>query len=215
MKGILTALLILSLTTGTAGARQRHQADNTPGAYDYYLLNLSWAPEFCATHAGTVSSSECDPAHHFGFVVHGLWPENDDGSYPQNCASASPVAQSTVQHMLPVMPDRGLIQHEWARHGTCTGLAAQDYFNQIETAFRHIKIPPEYQRPSTPAGVSPSEVEQKFAQANNAPVGAFRVVCSRSELDVEACLTKDLQFRQCGARLRDCSLNQITLPPVR
>lgn len=210
-----TTLLVACLLTATVGARQRHQADNTPGTYDYYLLNLSWAPEFCATHAGNVSSSECDPAHHFGFIVHGLWPENDDGSYPQSCSSASPVAQSTVQHMLPIMPNRGLIQHEWARHGTCTGLAAQDYFNQIERSFRHIKIPAEYQRPLTSATVSPAEIEQKFAQANNAPVGAFRVVCSRSELDVEACLTKDLQFRQCSARLRDCSLNQVSLPPVR
>lgn len=82
----LIALLVAGSLTGIAGARQRRQADNTPGSFDYYLLNLSWAPEFCAAHAGNVSSSECDPAHHFGFIVHGLWPENSDGSYPRTAA---------------------------------------------------------------------------------------------------------------------------------
>jgi len=211
----LLALLVAGSLIGFAGPRQRRQADNTPGSFDYYLLNLSWAPEFCAAHVGNVSSSECGPAHHFGFIVHGLWPENNDGSYPQDCGTFSPVAQPIVQHMLTIMPNRGLIQHEWARHGTCTGLAAQDYFNEIETAFRKVQIPPEYRNPASPVTAMPSEIEQKFAQANNAPAGAFRVVCSQSDFDVEACLTKDLEFRQCGRRLRDCSANQVTLPPVR
>jgi len=211
----LIALLVAVSFTGIAGSRQRRQADNTPGSFDYYLLNLSWAPEFCAAHAGNVSSSECDPAHHFGFVVHGLWPENNDGTYPQNCGTASPVAESVVQHMLPIMPDRGLIQHEWSRHGTCTGLATLDYFTRVETAFRKVQIPREYSNPARAISASPSEIEQDFANANNAPAGAFRVVCSRSDLDVEVCLTKDLRFRQCGNRLRDCRAGQITLPPVR
>jgi ribonuclease T2 len=209
------ALLAAGLLAGIAGARQHHQADNTPGNFDYYLLNLSWAPQFCAAHADNVSSSECDPAHHFGFIVHGLWPENNDGSYPRDCGSARPVAQSIVEHMLAIMPSRGLIQHESSTHGTCTGLATQEYFNRVETAFRKVQIPPEYRNPGSPISTSPSEMEQKFAQANNAPAGSFRVVCSRSELEVEVCLTKDLQYRQCGEGLRDCRAGQVTLPPVR
>jgi ribonuclease T2 len=214
VKRFWLALLVMSVLVFAAGARERHHAASTPGEFDYYLLNLSWAPEFCSTHTGQVSSSECDPAHHFGFVVHGLWPENNDGSYPQDCGSSSPVSQSIVQHMVTIMPNRGLIQHEWAKHGTCTNLNAQDYFNQIESAFHRVQIPPEYRNPSSPVTASPAEVEQKFAQANNAPAGAFRVVCSQSELDVEACLTKDLRFRQCG-QVRDCRASQVTLPPVQ
>jgi ribonuclease T2 len=214
VKSTAVVLFVIATLVADVGARERHHADNTPGEFDYYLLNLSWAPEFCAAHSGNVSSSECDRAHHFGFVAHGLWPENNSGSYPQNCGSSSPVSQSIVQQMLTIMPDRGLIQHEWSRHGTCTNLTAQDYFNQIGTAFHKVQIPPEYRNPASPVTASPAEIEQKFAQANNAPAGAFRVVCSQSELDVEACLTKDLQFRQCG-QVRDCKVGQVTLPPVR
>ncbi len=113
---VISLLLLGCLLTTTACAKNRRgsasSADNTPGSFDYYLLTLSWAPEFCATHAGNASSSACDPGRHFGFVVHGLWPENNNGSYPQDCAPAQPVAQQTVQHMLAIMPARGLIQHE-------------------------------------------------------------------------------------------------------
>jgi ribonuclease T2 len=208
------AFLAISLLTGFAIARQRHHAESTPGAFDYYLLNLSWAPAYCANNSGNAASSECDPAHHLGFVVHGLWPENNDGSYPQNCGASSPVSQSIVQHMLTIMPSRTLIQHEWAKHGTCTGLAAQDYFKQIETAFHKVQVPPDYRHPTSPVSASPSEIEQKFAAANHAPAGAFRVVCSKTDLDVEACMTKDLQYRQCGSSLRDCSAGHVTLPPA-
>ena len=78
-KKTLTCLLagaVLLLNCASPAKTHRKQADNTPGSFDYYLLTLSWAPEFCATHSSNASSSECDPTHHFGFVVHGLWPEN-------------------------------------------------------------------------------------------------------------------------------------------
>jgi len=214
MKRVWVALGLTTLLVGMAIARQRHHAESTPGAFDYYLLNLSWAPAYCAANSGNAASSECNPAHHFGFVAHGLWPENNNGSYPQNCGAASPVSQSIVQHMLTIMPSSTLIQHEWAKHGTCTGLSAQDYFNEIETAFHNVQVPAEYRDPRNAVAAGPAQIEQKFAAANNAPAGAFRVVCSKTDLDVEACLTKDLQFRQCGASLRDCSAGQVTLPPV-
>ena len=215
---IFSALLVIvvSLLPGSACAKRRsNSADDTPGSFDYYLLTLSWAPEFCATHGGNASSSECDVQRHCGLVVHGLWPENNDGSYPQYCAPAQPVAQATVQHMLPIMPASGLIQHEWATHGTCSGLDTQTYFGDVEKAFRQVQIPSEYRAPAQPISVSPADIEQKFAEANHAPRSAFRVSCSNAEfVAVEVCLTKDLQYRQCGPGLRDCRAAQVTVRPT-
>jgi len=192
-----------------------NQADNTPGSFDLYLLVLSWAPEFCATHASNASSSECDPKRHNGFVVHGMWPENNDGSYPQHCAPAQPVAGATVDRILAIIPARGLIQHEWATHGTCSGLSAHDYFGDIEKVYRALQIPPEYRAPGQSLTASPSEIEQKFADANHAPKGAFRVSCTGSEfVAIEACMTKDLQYRDCGSGVRDCRAPQVTVLPT-
>jgi len=217
-RSIVAGLAICCSLAGTAFSQHRssaNSADNTPGHFDYYLLSLSWAPEFCATHTSSASSSECDPRRHFGFVVHGLWPQNNDGSYPLDCAPASPVGQPTVQHMLAIMPARGLIQHEWAEHGTCSGLPPQDYFADIEKAFGIVKIPPEYRTPAQTMSASPSDIEQKFAAANHAPGGAFRVSCSHAEfVALEVCLTKDLQYRECGSSVRECRTRQVAVPPV-
>jgi ribonuclease T2 len=190
-------------------------ADETPGNFDFYLLNLSWAPEFCATHESTRSSSECDPARRFGFIVHGLWPENNDGSYPQDCAPAQPVAQATVQQMLAIMPARGLIQHEWAAHGTCTGLSAAEYFSAIRKAYSEVQVPQEFRALAKEESLSPSEIEANFAAVNHAPRDAFRISCSRGELvAVEVCLTKDLQYRSCGPGVRDCRAPQVLVRPT-
>ena len=54
------------------------------GRFDYYLLALSWSPEYCHSHTG---SPQCAPGKHFTFVVHGLWPEYNSGSGPEHCGS--------------------------------------------------------------------------------------------------------------------------------
>ncbi len=222
---------LLLLTLFTACSRPTHEAissepsaskDSSSSASssgssgsDYYLLALSWAPQFCATHAGNASSSECDPERQFGFVVHGLWPQNNDGSYSQNCAPARPVAEQIVRRMLTIMPARGLIQHEWAEHGTCSGLSPQEYFADIERAFSRVQTPQEYHAPAQTITASPSEIEQKFADANHAPAGAFRVSCSRAELvEMKICLTRDLRYRECGSNVRECRARLVTVRPV-
>lgn len=208
---VLLTLILPSLTL----AKHRKPADDTPANFDFYLLTLSWAPEFCAMHTSSRSSAECDTKRHNGLVVHGLWPENNNGSYPEKCAPAQPVAQATVQQMLTIMPDRGLIQHEWATHGTCSGLSTADYFSNIQTAFGKLQVPQELRAVTPQSNMSPSEIEQKFAVANHASPEAFRVFCSGGELAaVEVCLTKDLQFRRCGPAVRDCRASQVTVTSI-
>jgi len=203
---LLLTLILPSFTS----AKHRRPADDTPGNFDFYLLTLSWAQEFCATHPSSRSAFECDTKRHYGLVVHGLWPQNNDGSYPEKCAPARPVAQATVQQMLTIMPDRGLIQHEWATHGTCSGLATADYFSYIQTAFGKVQVPQELRVTTQQSSMSPSEIEQKLAVANHASAEAFRISCSAGELvAVEVCLTKDLQLRECGPAVRDCPASQV------
>ncbi len=40
------ALLLGVLTAGAAEAQDRRQ--NAPGAFDFYVLSLSWSPSYCA-----------------------------------------------------------------------------------------------------------------------------------------------------------------------
>jgi ribonuclease T2 len=188
---------------------------NSPGDFDYYLFTLSWAPEFCATNPAGRNSAECDPNKHIGLVVHGLWPQFENGSWPENCVSTSPVASDTVDHMMPVMPSRSLIQHEWSKHGTCSGLSTRDYFAAIGKLYSGLQVPEDFKRPTQGAKAHPLDIELKFSNSNEAPEDAFRISCPQNEFSaVEICLTKSLKYQACPASLKECRAHQIEVRPV-
>jgi ribonuclease T2 len=199
--------------TGQAAPKQHHST-KTNGQFDYYLLSLSWAPNYCAGHPKD-HSVECRAGRHANFVLHGLWPQMATGQQRTNCTTASPVSSATVQHMRQYYPSSSLIQHEWSTHGTCSGLSAADYFGQVEQAFTAIKIPDQYRNLGQSQTLDVKDIEQGFAAANNAPTGAFRISCHSGELvNVEVCLSKDLQYQACTASARECPSAQVLMRPV-
>ncbi len=217
---VVAALLVLSPLV--LSARSKHKSasssgsSNNAGQFDYYLLSLSWAPGFCAQPTGHHTDLECGKGRHAGFVVHGLWPQRKDGVRIENCGPASPVSSAIVDSMLPLMPDAGLIQHEWKTHGTCSGLEASDYFALIRKAVQVVQIPDGFKAPASETNTGPRDVEAKFAQANNAAGKDFRVSCPGNELrEIRACLAKDAKLIECPADLNDCRAGQILVRPVQ
>lgn len=187
--------------------------------FDYYLLALSYAPDFCAQPVGNKDPRECGAGRKVAFVVHGMWPqwERGLGTGPDRCGG-SPVARDIVRAMLRYMPTESLIQHEWMKHGTCSGLTARDYFSAIAKARDAVNVPPQLVAPSQTMRFTPSEVETMFAAANPGfPRDAFRVSCYRDgELEeARICFTKDLKPRPCPAMLRRCRAETVTILPVR
>jgi ribonuclease T2 len=215
---LVIALCVLLSINGLAKHKKSggsSSSNNSVGSFDYYLLTLSWAPEFCATNANGRTSAECDSNKHMGLVVHGLWPQDNDGRWPESCSTTPPVASATVDHMMPIMPGQSLIQHEWAKHGTCSGLSTQDYFAAIEKLYTGLKVPDDFKRPSGSAQASPSGIEEEFATSNNAPAEAFRVSCPQNEFSaVEICLSKELHYQACPSTLKECRAPQIAVRPV-
>jgi ribonuclease T2 len=182
----------------------------TASSFDYYLLNLSWAPEFCYSKP---DNPEC--SGHFGFIVHGLWPQYSRGGYPENCGQQP--GPSNPSNMLDIMPDLHLIRHEWTTHGTCTGLAADDYFALIRRVFNSVKIPPEFIAPARQFSLSPQELKQDFEQANPAlSDSGIAVSCGGSYLvAVEICYAKDGTPTQCSGDIRDCNKPEVRVPKVQ
>ena len=188
--------------------RHRSAASVTasPGDFDFYLLTLSWSPEFCATH----SSPEC--AAHPGFVVHGLWPQNNDGTYPEDCSNAP--GPANPQGDTDLQPTVSLVEHEWKTHGTCSGLAADPYFNTIRQAFHEIVIPPTLTHVQSPQTVAPQVLLQQFASANpRLPANAFVLSCGNNYLTaVEVCLTKSLAGESCP-NVKSCGATVVKITP--
>ena len=217
VRRILPVILICLLAAAAADARSHKKTHQGDEAFSYYLLSLSYAPDFCAQPTGNKDARECGSGRHIGFVVHGLWPQAEGNRGPENCGSASPVSEEIVRTTLPYIPTESLIQHEWTTHGTCTGLSAANYFALVRRARDMVKIPNELAAPGTQLRMGSSEVEDEFAAANpNFPRGAFRVSCYRdTELqEVRIALNKDLSPRVNGSGGGSCG-PIVQIRPVR
>ncbi len=219
MKSLVGVALALLLHPPTASAQDARQ--NTPGQFDFYVLSLSWSPTFCAEAAERTANrsagAQCGPRP-YSFVVHGLWPQYEQG-FPEYCQRPSPrLNYGIVSSMLDLMPAPHLIFNEWDKHGTCSGLAPRAYFDTVRKARAAVKIPPDYIDLQEPLTVTPGGVADAFVKANPGltPSG-IAIECDKTRLtEVRLCLSKDLQFHDCGEiAKRSCRREQLTMPPVR
>jgi ribonuclease T2 len=215
---LLACLAWFGFLGGLAGAQDRRQ--NEPGKFDFYVLSLSWSPSFCAANAERGfqrSDPQCGPRP-FSFVVHGMWPQYERG-FPEFCQVPSPrLNRNIVSSMLDLMPSPRLVFHEWDRHGTCSGLSAGAFFDNVRKARAVVKIPPQYMDLRAPLTVTPDEVEDAFVKANPGLTrDGIAVTCGGRRLDeVRICLSRDLQFRDCGeTNSRSCRRDRLVMPPVR
>ena len=81
----------------------------------------------------------------FGFVVHGLWGQENDGrgkcGHPRNCGK-SLVNEETIRETLCIVPSVKLIQGEWQKHGTCTSFKTpREYFGKIRELWGQLTKP--------------------------------------------------------------------------
>ncbi|TVU05734.1 hypothetical protein EJB05_48915 [Eragrostis curvula] len=104
--------------------------------YDFFYLVLQWPGSYCDTKQSCCYPKSGKPVADFG--IHGLWPNRNDGSYPQNCNPGDEFDPSKVSDLLSSMrthwptlacPTNDGVRfwgHEWEKHGTC----ASDVFDE-------------------------------------------------------------------------------------
>ncbi|HVG46695.1 MAG TPA: ribonuclease T, partial [Rubellimicrobium sp.] len=110
------ALLALTLAAAPAAAEE-------PGDFDYYILSLSWSPNWCALEGAARGAPECQAGEGLGWILHGLWPQYETGGWPSRCEARVPDAtRRQTAAMADIMGSDGLAWHEWQVHGTCSGL---------------------------------------------------------------------------------------------
>ncbi len=219
-KVILSMLTIAAMATVPLTAEKKKKAAPASAAapFTYYLLTLSWAPNFCAQPGKHNDSAECEPGKKLGFVVHGLWPQKDVGRGPENCGEATKVSSSLVQLMSPYMPTASLIEHEWEAHGTCSGLGVAEYFAAIRRFRDAVTIPDQFKAPAQTLTLSPAAIEEAFQAANpKFSKAAFRTVCTGPELqEMRVCFSnRDLTPLPCTANAGKCGQAELKVLPVR
>jgi ribonuclease T2 len=75
----LLRFLVLSATLTASVARADGER---AGVFDYYVLALSWSPNWCALEGDARHADQCETDA--GWILHGLWPQFHRG-WPAFC----------------------------------------------------------------------------------------------------------------------------------
>jgi ribonuclease T2 len=130
-----------------------------------YRLSLIWMPERCNKAGDRGDWLSCRDSR--GFALHGLWPEGKGRDWPQWCAPAAILPQATLRAHYCATPSAQLLQHEWAKHGTCMGgsTTPERYFALSNRLFDTTRAPDMASLSRRP-GLTAAQVGQAFARAN-------------------------------------------------
>lgn len=218
LAGLGCALVLMGLTGTAALARSHHHgqsATGTPGEFDYYVLTLSWSPSYCLTHQQ--DRAQCG-GRGYGFVLHGLWPQYEGGNWPQFCSSDVSLPPEATRIGNTLFPNPNLMEHEWQRHGTCSGLDAVAYFRTADKALATVRVPAQFEAPHSSQSMTGGQIAGLFRQANpSMPADGLIVACGRGELsEVRVCLTRNLTVRSCGQKMHNsCPTAPVDVPAAR
>lgn len=210
----LTFGALAAFTTVTAAMADQDKA----GEFDYYVLALSWSPNWCALEGDARNSPQCHPRHDHGWTVHGLWPQYHRG-WPDFCPTNEPFPTRRLQEdMTDIMGTTGLVKHQWRKHGVCSGLSASAYFELTREAYETITRPDLLRRLTKPVEVPASVIEEAFLKENpQLDADGLTITCKSGHIqEARICLSKDLTPVPCGRDvIKDCTLKDALFTPIR
>jgi ribonuclease T2 len=188
------------------------------GEFDYFVLSLSWSPNWCAIEGDGRQSDQCDARHDHGWIMHGLWPQYHRG-YPAFCPTAKrPPSRGMTADMADIMGTSGLAWHQWRKHGTCTGLSAEAYYALSREAYARVVRPDIFRRLDKTVRLPASVVEDAFLKDNpDFDPDGITITCRQGYIqEARICLSRSLDPVPCGQDVvRDCNLRDALFDPVR
>ncbi len=210
-------LIALALIASLAGLGARAE-EARAGAFDYYVMALSWSANWCALEGDARGSPQCSAEEDHGWILHGLWPQFHRG-YPSYCQTARRApSRGMTGDMVDIMGTGGLAWHQWNKHGTCTGLDAPDYYALSRRAYASITRPAIFRQLTRPVRLPAAVVEEAFLKENPS-LGAdmITITCREGYIqEARICLSRDLTPVPCGRDvIRDCTLQDAVFTPMR
>lgn len=207
------SLLIWVLSTGVVFAD-----GDRAGEFDYYVLALSWSPNWCALEGNSKHAEQCEDDQTYGWVMHGLWPQYEQGGWPSYCrTSHSEATRGQTRAMIDIMGSSGSAWHQWKKHGRCSGLSADVYFDTARRAYRQTTRPAVFRKLTKDIKLPARVVQQAFLEENpQLTENQLTVTCKAGYIqEVRICLSKDLTPRVCGAdTIRDCRMDNALFTPI-
>lgn len=209
---------ILATLAALCGTPMAQAEGERAGAFDYYVMSLSWSAAWCALEGDARDDPQCDAGRGLTFILHGLWPQFEEG-WPSYCRTVeSDPTRAMTAAMADIMGGAGLAFYQWKKHGRCSGLSAEAYFQTARRAHDSITVPAFLADVSRPLTLPATVVEDALIEANPGLERDQITITCKDGLIQEAriCLTRELAPRRCGADvIRDCRLTDAVLEPVR
>jgi len=124
-----------------------------PGNFQVYQLAQSWTPEFCEESPSNGECTNLDGWATTHLAIHGLWPGYDDADapakhqWPEFCDFEGEVDPNDLPATLAqygpgyIANNYKLANHEWDRHGKCTGFSTpNEYFQAAIDTLLNIPV---------------------------------------------------------------------------
>ncbi|XHS00203.1 ribonuclease T(2) [Sphingomonas sp. DBB INV C78] len=168
-----------------------------------YTLALTWSPEYCRTRANSPTDRfQCGggPAR-FGFTLHGLWPDGLGEQWPQYCRPAALLPDRLVRSNLCMTPSVQLLQHEYAKHGTCMSASPEAYFRTAGALYGGLRFPDMAALSRRPT-LSVRQLAEALATSNPGTDAAmWKIATNRKGWleEVRLCLDTALKPKRCRA----------------
>lgn len=157
------------------------------------------------------------------FTIHGLWPQNYDGTYPTYCNRSEHYDPNAVADLLPRLEvewpsmsetDDGFWTHEWQKHGSCTDMPEHDYFKKgLELNENYDLMGPLYSANIFPSDDVKYDFDAVLAAFKSGLGVSVEMTCYADDVsEVRMCLSKDFEPIDCTQQKNRHSCRFIRLP---
>ncbi|CUH78868.1 Ribonuclease I precursor [Tritonibacter multivorans] len=218
MRGLFFTFLGLFALIGATLAPSARADGERAGEFDYYVLALSWSPNWCEIEGDAKGSDQCDARHDHGWTLHGLWPQFHQG-WPSYCRTPhGPPTRRMSNEMADIMGTAGLAWHQWKKHGTCTGLTGGQYYALMREAYTRVNRPAIFRKIPREVRLPASLVEEAFLKENPTwSKDSLTITCRDGFIqEARVCLSRDLEPVPCGRDvIKDCRMKDARFTPVR
>ena len=137
--------------------------------------------------------------------MNGLLVAGDRG-YPSDCSTVK--LQENVKARFPnLYPSEKLYDHEWEKHGTCSGLTPEQYLALSKKLKDSIAIPAPYKAPEKPIRVTSTQLKQDFVAGNpslsESSLAAYCSGSGRFLQELYVCFSTDGRPTSCSKEIHD------------
>ncbi|KAM9982515.1 hypothetical protein ACTFIZ_007048 [Dictyostelium cf. discoideum] len=177
-----------------------------PGDFDFYLFVQQWIFSYC-------QSTNCiQNKIKEAFTIHGLWPENQDGSYPSFCSGPSFNVkdiedlkdQLDIDWISLTETNENFWSSEFSKHGTCAievdslVNGTYSYFQAGVNLYQKLNLTHALENEN----IYPSSKLISASSIANAIQNQFGgkpgMQCEHSKIStIAVCITKDLEVMDC------------------